>query len=109
MFQGLTQFIGLCCVLAVWWYDGQVHEYTRYIALASLIAYFYKLPGSVLDMFTYVVTGATLVMGSYKESFAANERKNGAAIVRLWTLIVLIVFVPLIAWFYYSVLTGLLG
>ena len=109
MFQALTQFIGFCCVLAAWWYDGQVHQYTYYIALAALVSYFYKLPGGALDMLTYAVTGAVHVMGSYKESFEANERKNGAAIMRLWTLFVLVVFVPLTAWFYYSVLTDLLA
>ncbi len=109
MFQTLTQLIGFCCILAAWWYDGQVHEYTYYIAVASLIGYFYRMPGQVLDMLTYVVTGATHVMGLYKESYEANERKHGAPILRLWTLFILVVIVPLIAWFYYGVLTGLLA
>ena len=109
MFQGVTQFIGFCCVLAAWWYDGQVHEYTYYIALASLVSYFYKLPGQVLDLLTYGVTGATHVMGLYKENYEANERKNGVATARLGALFVVVVVTPFVAWFYYSVLTDLLA
>jgi len=107
MFQTLTQFIGFCCVLAAWWYDGQVHEYTYYIAVAGLVQYFYLLPGSTLDMLVYVVTGSTGAMGSWAPYFRKAEDEDGAATNRLTTLLSLLIPMPLVTWFYYSVFTDL--
>lgn len=109
MFQALTQLIGFCCVLAAWWYDGQVHEYTYYIAVVGLLNYFYALPGATLDMLVYVVTGYTGVMGSWAGVFKRAEDQDGAAMNRLTTFLSLLVPLPLVTWFYYSVLTDLLA